>query len=183
MIYTRACKRTNNFITKHYNLTGPWRWNTLSLVRGLTKVRPDWTQDDEPALHVNFWLQYTIVPTTLLCTNLRKFPFQFLFFGFHGSVLFGLAFIRQTGSAGFNGEPTLEAKDQNFTCSSSNTHFGVLYKPMVIVTDGQLLEAGKATQTNALFFGLCCQLILTTIFLIICLLCPLPVRLVGRHVF
>jgi hypothetical protein len=61
--------------------------------------------------------------------------------------------------------------------------FGVLYKPMVIVTDGQLLEAGKPTQTNAHFFGLCCQLILTTIFLIICLLCPLPIRLVGKRVF
>jgi hypothetical protein len=112
--------------------------------------------------------------------QLSQVSFSLSFLWLNGSVLFGLAFIRQTGSAGFNGEP-LKAKVPKFHLIFIKYAFGVLYKIMVIVKDGQLLEAGKTNQHT--LFGLCCQLILTTISLIICLLCPLPIRLVGRHVF
>jgi hypothetical protein len=95
----------------------------------------------------------TIVSAKIVCTNFHKFSFPFLFFGFMDLCYLGrLSSDRyRQHSAGSNGEPNAEGKRTKIHLFFIKYAFGVLYKTMVIVTDGQLLEAGKARarQTNA----------------------------------
>ena len=61
--------------------------------------------------------------------------------------------------------------------------FGVLYKTGDSYRWSVAWSRERQDRPAHFLFGFCRQLILTTIFLIICLLCPLSGRLVSRHVF
>jgi hypothetical protein len=63
--------------------------------------------------------------------------------------------------------------------------FGITIQNGGIVTDEEELEARKTRQTNGVFFFLLftSYKLLSISILLVCLFCPLPGRLVGRHAF
>lgn len=104
--YTRGPASEQPFRRKTLQFDGALKWNTLPLVRGLTEKK---------TMNLLYMTCQLLTPVTPLCRNtnmhqLSQVSFSLSFRWLHGSVLFGLAFIRQTGSAGFNGEPNVEGK-------------------------------------------------------------------------
>ena len=167
-------------------MDGALKMNT-PLGRRLTKMMPGWTGDEGPGLPG----MSTSGSSTPLCLQ------QYCAATFINSVspFFSFCFIElcYLGWLSADGQTLLasmenlmlysEGKGTKISSFFIRYAFGVLYKTGDSYRWSVAWSRGRQDRPEHFLFGFCRQLILTTIFLIICFLGPLSGRLVSRHVF
>ena len=136
-------------------MDGNLKMNT-PLGRGLTKVMPGWTGDEGPGLPG----MSTSGSSTPLCLQ-QYCAATFInsvspFFSFYFIELCYLGWLSADGQTLLASMENLmlysEGKGTKISSFFIRYAFGVLYKTMVIVTDGQLLEAGEGKTDQRTFF-------------------------------
>ena len=170
-------------------MDGALKMNT-PLGRGLTKVMPGWTGDEGPGLPG----MSTSGSSPPLC--LRQYyaaTFTNSVSPFFSFCLIELCYLGWLSADG----QTLLASMENLMLyfdflRAKGPKFRLFHQICIwrTVQDNRnsyrwsvAWSRGRQDRPAHFLFGFCRQLILTTIFLIICLLCPLSGRLVSRHVF